>query len=48
MYSVSIKHSQRIFSIILFRNDEFFKIKFGGLVPECTQDVHVTAVAFPT
>jgi len=40
------KQSQRIFSIFLFRTGEFLKIKFGGLIPESTQDT--TAVALPT
>jgi len=38
------KQSQRIFSITLFRSDDF--IKFRGLIPESTQDT--TPVAFPT
>jgi len=36
------------FSIILFRTTvvKFFKIKFGGLIPESTRNT--AAVAFPT
>jgi len=45
-YTVSRKkQSHRFFSIILVTIDEFFKIKFGGLIPESTQDT--TAIAFP-
>jgi len=45
------KQSQRIVSIVLIRTDEILQNyskmwKFGGLIPESTQDT--PAVAFPT
>jgi len=45
IYTVSTKtQSQRIFSILLFSTDKIF-IKFGGFIPESTQDT--TAAALP-
>jgi len=43
LYTVH-KNSRRMFSIILFTTVEIL-YKFGGLIPECTQNT--TAVAFP-
>jgi len=46
LHWVHKKPSQRIFSIMFFIEDGGNFIKFGGLVPESTQDT--TSVAFPT